>query len=424
MSVFTQHILSLPGEEHKLFLHIGKGKARLTDSIRTDTISANKRDRERTDSMRRRIWPVLIVMLLMWSAAGSAEKKACSHVWESVSITSPTCTEEGKQILRCSLCGKKKTEKLPALGHIWDYCTIVQKASCTEEGRIRCYCSRDHSHYKDDVQPALGHAWGEWTTVYEAGLTMPGLQERTCGRCGAKETQQIPQMIRRKPYNLKLLVFPDATVTRGVTAEELTQAGDAGIPVEWVFAIANTGENNLRLRWEGNQESEELGAGEVCLLSQHRTIRAEDFSGDQTVFPFRLYGESSDGKRVCEPETISGRVLLLHAEPTGTCVLEITQQQAEEGKAYHPRDIIRYTVTVTNRGTETIPRVEIRDIPKDQPLILADLQPGETRTEIREYTVSRQDAIAGYICWVAEAKDTGTGAAAESAPLIVPIRAE
>lgn len=38
----------------------------------------------------------------------------------------------------------------------------------------------------------LGHDWGEWVVKKTAAETTPGQKERTCNRCGQKETETIP----------------------------------------------------------------------------------------------------------------------------------------------------------------------------------------------------------------------------------------
>lgn len=47
--------------------------------------------------------------------------------------------------------------------------------------------------FRDDlILSALGHDWGEWTVAKQPNSTETGIKERTCSRCGEKETEEIP----------------------------------------------------------------------------------------------------------------------------------------------------------------------------------------------------------------------------------------
>ena len=126
--------------------------------------------------------------------------------WKLVSTTEPTCTASGKKVYKCEKCGEKKTERTDALGHDWSYCTVTKKPTCTEDGLLRCTCSRNASHVKEESMPALGHQWSEWTTRVSPGLTSSGTEERECSRCRAKETRRTAPLIQRKEYDLTLPV--------------------------------------------------------------------------------------------------------------------------------------------------------------------------------------------------------------------------
>lgn len=42
------------------------------------------------------------------------------HTYEENTTKEATCTEDGEKTLTCSICGKTKTEAVPATGHIWE----------------------------------------------------------------------------------------------------------------------------------------------------------------------------------------------------------------------------------------------------------------------------------------------------------------
>ena len=62
------------------------------------------------------------------------------------------------------------------------------------DGRSRYYVHKAtgmevfHIQTKTEVMEALGHDWGEWVVVKEPTEEEPGREERTCNRCGKKET--------------------------------------------------------------------------------------------------------------------------------------------------------------------------------------------------------------------------------------------
>ena len=390
--------------------------------------------------MKRR-WTALVLFALMTVVIlpGFAETRGCSHQWKLERRTEPTCTGKGKEVYRCTLCGKTKTEKLPALGHDWSYCTLLRAPTCTEQGVTRCYCSRNPEHYKDTTQDALGHDWGEWETVRAPWLTQSGLEQRMCSRCGEKETQQIPPLIRRKEYELTLFVFPDENTSRDICAEQITQAGETGLELEWICAAANTGNKDLWIRTnpeDSTQERVPLPAGETILISVYTTIQEADLIPDTEMLEtaFRLIGETEGGEQVCETGPVSGFVRISPAgmaEQPAVYGLEVRQEllpDSEGGNGYRMGSSVSCSVTVLNRGTADLSGVVLRSSAGEEVQIAESLAPGATRTAELEHIVIRQDAIAGYICWTVTAEATPTDGkdriSAQSNPLIIPVRAD
>lgn len=143
-----------------------------------------------------RAFSVLILFsLLLLSPAGiAAQKKTCSHQWQLVNSSDPTCTRPGKQVYQCSLCGTKKTEKVKALGHDWSMCMITRKPTCTQDGIKHCVCSRNQKHVMDEKIPALGHSWGGWVRTVNPSAETPGSEMRRCSRCKATEKRKLPKL--------------------------------------------------------------------------------------------------------------------------------------------------------------------------------------------------------------------------------------
>ena len=72
--------------------------------------------------------------------------------------------------------------------------------------------------------------------------------------------------------------------------------------------------------------------------------------------------------------------------------------------------------------------MEIRGLPGEESLLLENWQPGEEKSFSVAYTVSQRDAVAGFLCWAAEARITGLEGdepvSVRSNPLILQVRAE
>jgi len=64
------------------------------------------------------------------------------HVLNVVKTINATCTEDGKVIKTCVVCGKDVVEVLPATGHNWGKKEVVD-ATCTSEGYTKYTCTND-----------------------------------------------------------------------------------------------------------------------------------------------------------------------------------------------------------------------------------------------------------------------------------------
>ena len=143
-----------------------------------------------------------------WTSNGSKHwhKATCGHnvkgdeadhvFGDAYDIVAATCTEDGSQKRKCSVCEYVKTEKLTKLGHDEqpaadsDAWTIVTPATCTEDGLKTYHCNKCNTDV-EVVIPQLGHQYVkdaegndliEWTTAptcTDAGVG----GHRTCERC-------------------------------------------------------------------------------------------------------------------------------------------------------------------------------------------------------------------------------------------------
>lgn len=67
------------------------------------------------------------------------------------------------------------------------------KPDCKNKGYSLYKCSCGES-YKTNEIAALGHSFSDWKTTKEPTVEAEGLKERTCSRCGEKETKSIEKL--------------------------------------------------------------------------------------------------------------------------------------------------------------------------------------------------------------------------------------
>ena len=75
----------------------------------------------------------------------------------------------------------------------------AKDATCTEAGNtdeVKCFECGEVIQVKTTI-PALGHSWGDWVVTKAAITTAEGIETRTCGRCGVKETRALPKIAKK-----------------------------------------------------------------------------------------------------------------------------------------------------------------------------------------------------------------------------------
>ena len=118
------------------------------------------------------------------------------HTWPSswTVVQQATCTENGLQVKNCTVCGTLlASEIIPALGHSWGSWTTVQ-ATCEVGGYEYRVCGRDSSHIETRSQTAaLGHQWDSGKVTTQPGCVTAGVRTYTCLRDPSHTyTQSIP----------------------------------------------------------------------------------------------------------------------------------------------------------------------------------------------------------------------------------------
>ena len=119
--------------------------------------------------------------------------KATGHDWQKPSYVwsksyntctaTAVCAHDGSHVL---------TETADAVR------TVIREPGCETEGTVQYKASFKSQVFTEqtaeDTIAALGHDWSDWQTVKEPTEEAPGLEERTCSRCGEKEQREIPPL--------------------------------------------------------------------------------------------------------------------------------------------------------------------------------------------------------------------------------------
>lgn len=140
------------------------------------------------------------------------------HSGESKVVKHATCTEPGKKITVCSLCGESYTEEIPATGH-----TIVidpaVEVTCEEAGKTEgSHCSVCGEVIKaQEVISATGHSWGEWKVIDESTSSKEVVRQRVCKVCGMHDDEMIPKLSPAPTPTVEPINPSTVIITKGKT---------------------------------------------------------------------------------------------------------------------------------------------------------------------------------------------------------------
>lgn len=153
--------------------------------------------------------------------SGHEEIAALGHSYTSVT-TDPTCTEAGKTVYTCSVCGDSYEEEIPALGH--SYTAVTTDPTCTEAGKTVYTCSVCSHSYEEEI-PAPGHTEvidaGKAATCTESGLT----EGKHCSVCNTVLVAQ--EEISALGHNYQAVVTAPTCTTPGFTTHTCQNCGDS-----------------------------------------------------------------------------------------------------------------------------------------------------------------------------------------------------
>ncbi len=172
-----------------------------------------------------------ILMLVMLAApAMAAEVTTCSKCGKNTCtfymVVTPTCTEEGYTLWKCSdaECGiEAKTNVVPAVGHVYGAYSHVD-GTCTKDAYDHAYCTICGAEDKINVVTAPGHAFGEKVYV-GATCTISEHYIKTCATCGFEEIEKI---MGGQPYTGHNMVLISGPETCKDVAENVYQCSKCG----------------------------------------------------------------------------------------------------------------------------------------------------------------------------------------------------
>ena len=177
--------------------------------------------------------------------------EATGHTYDDGVVTKKaTCTEAGVKIYTCTKCHDTKTEAIEALGHDYGEAKITTEPTCTKDG-VKSYICKRCGDVKTEVLPATGHTYDEGKITKEPTETEEGMLVRTCTICGETETIALPKLDKSK---VKLETSEGSEFTGVITAGKdnnvilsvigmnyaVPNGGDVRyVPVRWSFVAAN-----------------------------------------------------------------------------------------------------------------------------------------------------------------------------------------
>ena len=135
----------------------------------------------------------------------------------------PTCTQIGwNEYITCSRCDYSTYQQIPATAHIFENWTVVNPATCTQNGLELGFCSCSATQTR--VAPATGHTDGDWITDLEPTCTEDGSKHQVCAVCN--ETLKTESIDATGHSYVETVV--DATCTsQGYTLHTCSVCGDS-----------------------------------------------------------------------------------------------------------------------------------------------------------------------------------------------------
>ena len=121
---------------------------------------------------------------------GGKAENARHTFGDPTDVVPATCTAEGSQKVKCTVCGAEVTQTLQKIDHTWGEWEVTAAADCTNAGSRKHTCSVCGEVATEEI-PATGHTWGEWEVTKEAKCGVAGSRKHKCSVCGVEESEVI-----------------------------------------------------------------------------------------------------------------------------------------------------------------------------------------------------------------------------------------
>lgn len=204
---------------------------------------------------------------------------AGAHKFDNGVITTPvTDTTPGVKTYTCTVCGKTKTETIPATnpcagGHTYGDWVVTKTATCTTAGSRTRTCSVCHNTDTEGIA-ATGHSFSEYVVVKNSTCKEAGYRVCSCIKCGTEKREDLPLA----DHKMVLVSSKEATcVADGSTIYECSVCGtrkETTTPATGKHSFIDDGENAKKcvacgFRYEivndGNKKLIKLSDGNVSL---------------------------------------------------------------------------------------------------------------------------------------------------------------
>lgn len=128
---------------------------------------------------------------VLWSHTIS--KLSCEYGgW--VVTKEPTCAEKGEKQRACKNCGQTESATIKKLAHTYGKWEVVKEANCSEFGLKKRVCTVCGDEVEEVVKSKGSHTWN-WVITIQPTCYSTGLQEKVCTACGEiNETESLPML--------------------------------------------------------------------------------------------------------------------------------------------------------------------------------------------------------------------------------------
>lgn len=141
----------------------------------------------------------LLTALLLAYTLVSCGPGEHDHVYELAHTENATCSENGANVYRCTVCGEESREITETLPHT--YSRMIYDPTCAEEGYILYTCDIC-GHTEKEPIPALGHEYGETSVIVTPTEENTGIGKHVCSRCGHTEQFVMEKLPHTHVYNV------------------------------------------------------------------------------------------------------------------------------------------------------------------------------------------------------------------------------